>query len=132
MLRRIADLPFGVKSMIGVVLGIIAARVVPEYCATWDIVGTIFIRASQLVTMPFIMLELACSLGELSNASLRTLLRTGGVVLLCLITAAALAVLLVPTWLPSITASSFFHPAILETPAPVSLLEKLLDRKSVV
>jgi Na+/H+-dicarboxylate symporter/ABC-type amino acid transport substrate-binding protein len=126
MLRRIADLPFGVKSMIGVVLGIIAARVVPEYCATWDIVGTIFIRASQLVTMPFIMLELACSLGELSNASLRTLLRTGGAVLLCLIAAAGMAVLLVPTWLPAITASSFFHPAILETPAPVSLLEKLL------
>ena len=65
-------------------------------------------------------------MGELSNASLRTLLRTGGVVLLCLIAAAGLAVLLVPTWLPAITASSFFHPAILETPAPVGLLEKLL------
>lgn len=126
ILQRFADLPFGVKSVIALLLGIAAAWVVPEYCSTWGIVGTMFIRASQLVTMPFIMLELACSLGELSNTSLRTLLRTGGVVFAVLMVVASLVVLLVPTWLPPITASSFFHPAILDTPAPVSLLDKLL------
>lgn len=126
ILQRLADLPFGVRSLLALALGILAAWVVPEYCSTWGIVGTMFIRASQLVTMPFIMLELACSLGELSNTSLRTLLRTGGLVFACLVLAAGSAVLLVPTWLPPITASSFFHPAILETPAPVSLLDKLL------
>lgn len=125
-LQKLNGIPFGVKCLTGLILGAIAGSLVPEYCSYWEPIGTLFIRASQLVTMPFIMLELACSLGELSSASLRTLIRTGGMVFLFIVLAASAAVLFVPTWLPPLTASMFFSPAILDTPPSVNILEKFI------
>ena len=126
LLQRLKTVPFGVKCLLGLILGTLAAWLVPDYAEDWSIIGTIFIRASQLVTMPFIMLELACSLGGLSSASLRTLLRTGGVVFVLLVILASIAVIIVPTWLPPLTSSNFFNPSLLDDPPQVNLIEKLI------
>lgn len=126
LLQRLKTVPFGVKCLLGLILGTLAAWLVPDYAEDWSIVGTIFIRASQLVTMPFIMLELACSLGGLSSASLRTLLRTGGVVFVLLVILASIAVVIVPTWLPPLTSSNFFNPSLLDDPPQMNLIEKFI------
>jgi len=117
---------FGMKCVAALLLGVLVAIVIPQYCSLWSPAGTIFLRASQLVTMPFIMLELLCSLGELSNLSLRTLVRAGGAALLFIFITAGAAVVLVPTWLPPIVSSSFFTPSMLDTPEQVNLLEKFI------
>jgi Na+/H+-dicarboxylate symporter/ABC-type amino acid transport substrate-binding protein len=106
--------------------GILASWLVPEYTHYWKAAGDIFIRSSQLVTMPFIMLELACSLGGLSNASLRTLLRTGGLVFVLLVMVGGLAVILVPTWLPPLTSSNFYTPTLLAEQSQTSLIERFI------
>ncbi|MBM4179367.1 MAG: cation:dicarboxylase symporter family transporter [Ignavibacteria bacterium] len=126
MLQRLSNVPFAARCLAGLVLGIVAGLAIPAFCAYWQPAGMIFIRASQLVTMPFIMLELACSLGELSNASLRTLIRAGGLIFIFSVLVASAAVLFVPTWLPHLTASMFFNPAMLDSPPPVNLLEKFI------
>lgn len=122
----VVSMSFGMKCVLALLLGIAVALVFPQYCYLWAPAGSMFLRASQLVTMPFIMLELLCSLGELSNTSLRTLVRAGGAALLFIFVAAGAAVLLVPTWLPPIVSSTFFTPSMLDTPAPVNLLEKFI------
>ena len=124
--KLVVSMSFGMKCVTALLLGIAVAFVIPQYCYLWAPAGTIFLRASQLVTMPFIMLELLCSLGELSNSSLRTLVRAGGAALLFLFIAAGAAVVLVPTWLPPIVASTFFTPSMLDSPEPVNLLEKFI------
>lgn len=126
LLQRFNSIPFGVRCLTGLVLGIIAGSLIPAYSSYWEPIGTIFIRASQLVTMPFIMLELACSLGELSSTSLRTLIRTGGMVFLFTMLAACAAVIFVPTWLPPLTSSMFFNQAILDSPPRMNILEKFI------
>lgn len=126
ILQKLGKIPFAARCLAGLVFGIIAGLAIPEFCSYWQPVGMIFIRASQLVTMPFIMLELACSLGELSNTSLRTLIRAGGLVFIFSVITASAAVLFVPTWLPPLTASMFFNPAMLDSPPPVNLLEKFI------
>ncbi len=123
---QISNIPFGMKCLTGLMLGILASWLVPQYTQYWTILGTIFVRASQLVTMPFIMLELACSLGGLSSASLRTLLRTGGLVFLLLVIVGGIFVIIVPTWLPPLTASNFFSPTLLQAPEHTRLIEKFL------
>lgn len=126
LLQRLKSTSFGAKCLLGLMLGILASWLVPHYTDYWSVVGTIFIRASQLVTMPFIMLELACSLGGLSSNSLRTLLRTGGLVFLLLVIVASIAVIIVPTWLPPLTSSNFFSPSLLAEPPQMNLIEKFL------
>jgi len=126
ILQKLSSIPFAARCLAGLVLGVAAGLAIPAYCSYWQPVGMIFIRASQLVTMPFIMLELACSLGELSSVSLRTLIRTGGLVFLFTVIVASVAVLFVPTWLPPLTSSMFFNPAMLDSPPPVNLLEKFI------
>ena len=126
VLARFSNISFSIKCLTGLILGILASWLVPQYTHYWTVLGTIFIRASQLVTMPFIMLELVCSLGGLSNASLRTLLRTGGLVFMLLVIAGSLAVILVPTWLPPLTSSNFFTPTLLKEQTQTSLIEKFV------
>lgn len=126
LLQRLKAVPFGARCLAGLLLGIIASFFVPTYCCYWEPLGTIFIRASQIVTMPFIMLELVCALGGLSSASLNTLIRTGGLVFLLLVVIGGIAVMFVPTWLPPLTSSSFFSPTILEQAPEVDLLQKFL------
>lgn len=126
LLNKLSNIPFAARCLAGLGFGILAGIAIPQYCSYWQPVGMIFVRASQLVTMPFIMLELACSLGELSNASLRTLIRAGGVVFIFTVLVASAAVLFVPTWLPPLTTSMFFNPAMLDSPPHVNLLEKFI------
>ena len=126
LVQRFNSIPFGVRCLLGLALGIIAGSLAPAYCHYWKPIGTIFIRGSQLVTMPFIMLELACSLGELSSTSLRTLIRAGGLVFAFSVIVASAAVIFVPMWLPPLTSSMFFNPAMLDSPPPVNLLEKFI------
>ena len=67
--------------------------------------------------------ELIASLGNLSNSALRSLFRSGGILLLLLWGLAAAAVLILPSLaLPSLVGSNFFYPELLDSPPEKDLI----------
>jgi Na+/H+-dicarboxylate symporter/ABC-type amino acid transport substrate-binding protein len=112
----------GGKCLLGLGLGLATALIFKEYCHYLDPMGSIFIRASQIVVMPYMIFELLCSLGELSDRSLKALLRTGGVVFLSMLVIGIAANLFLPTLLPSIRSSAFYNPSIMEMPPDPDIL----------
>jgi Na+/H+-dicarboxylate symporter/ABC-type amino acid transport substrate-binding protein len=88
--------------------------------------GQIFLRASQIAVMPYLICELVGSLGSLQPASMRLLSRTGGLVLLAILASGALTVLVLPASLPALTSSAFFSPEMLQPPEPPDLVSTYL------
>jgi Na+/H+-dicarboxylate symporter len=76
--------------------------------------------------MPFLIVELVGSLGGLSDQALRSLFRSGGMVLLMLWGLAAAMVLGLPQALPSLLGSNFFYPELLEPQPSLNLIDTYL------
>jgi Na+/H+-dicarboxylate symporter/ABC-type amino acid transport substrate-binding protein len=116
----------GVQCILGLLLGSLAALLLGPQAQLLTPLGQIFLRASQIAVMPYLICELIGSLGGLQPASMRLLSRTGGLVLLAILASGALAVLLLPALLPTLTSSAFFSPEMLEPPAPPDLVSTYL------
>jgi Na+/H+-dicarboxylate symporter len=116
----------GAQCAAALVLGVAAAWLLGPRCLVLEPLGQAFLRASQIVTMPYIVLELLHALGTLRAPSLRALARTGGAVFLGLVAAASVAVLAVPTLLPDLRSAPFFAPSVLARESSLGLLETYL------
>ncbi|MFM2122824.1 MAG: C4-dicarboxylate transport protein, partial [Cyanobacteriota bacterium] len=112
----------GGQCMLGLLGGILASLLLGPKAELLTPLGQIFLRASQVAVMPYLICELIGSLGGLQPASMRLLSRTGGLVLLAILASGALAVLLLPALLPALTSSAFFSPEMLEPPEPPDLV----------
>ncbi|MBD1193104.1 cation:dicarboxylase symporter family transporter [Vulcanococcus sp. Clear-D1] len=86
-------------------------------------VGTVFLQASQIVVMPFLICELIVGFGRLQVGTLPLLARRGGLVLLGLWLAAGVLVVVLPLFLPQLVTSEFFHAGLFEKPASADLLK---------
>lgn len=116
----------GSQCLLGLLLGGLLAVLLPGL-APWLIpLGQIFLRASQIVVMPYIICELVGALGGLSSTSMRLLARFGGLVLLALLLVGSLLVLWLPSLLPDLNASGFFQPESLISPSPPDLIATYL------
>jgi proton glutamate symport protein len=107
-------------------LGVLVGVVWPQAAQGLQPVGRAFLQASQIVVMPFLICELVVGFGSLGPGMLRSFSRSGLVVLLGLWSAAGLVVVLLPSFLPPLVTSQFFHPGLFERPQPVDLLEVYL------
>ena len=106
----------------GVVFGLMA----PAQTVLLKPIATIFLQASQLIVMPFLICELIVGFGKLQPGSLKLLARRGGLVLLGLWLAGALAVITLPLFLPQLVTSEFFHAGLFERTEPADLLKTYL------
>jgi len=88
--------------------------------------ATVFLQASQIVVMPFLICELIVGFGRLRAGSLEVLARRGGLVLLGLWLAGSLVVVGLPLFLPPLVTSEFFHAGIFERTEPANLLTTYL------
>ena len=125
-LSRLLPRSIGGQCMLGLLLGILASLLLGPRVAVLTPLGQIFLRASQIAVMPYLICELVGSLGSLQSASMRLLSRTGGVVLLAILASGALTVLLLPSLLPALTSSAFFSPELLQPPEPPDLVSTYL------
>ena len=127
-IRRRLPLPrtIGSQCLVGLALGILLAFRLPLLNPVLEPLGQIFLRASQIVVMPYLLCELVGSLGGLSTASMRQLGRFGGLVLLLEMLFGSLLVLWLPTLLPQLDSSGFFRPESLLTPATPDLISTYL------
>jgi len=88
----------------GSLLGLLA----PEQTHLLKPVATIFLQASQIVVMPYIISELIVGFGKLKPGSLKLLARRGGLALLGLWVLAGAVVIALPPFLPKLITSEFF------------------------
>lgn len=125
-LSRLLPRSIGGQCMLGLLLGILASLLLGPRVAVLNPLGQIFLRASQIAVMPYLICELVGSLGSLQPASMRLLSRTGGLVLLAILASGALTVLVLPASLPALTSSAFFSPEMLQPPEPPDLVSTYL------
>jgi len=108
--------------LVGTVFGLLA----PAQTGWLTPVGTVFLQASQIVVMPFLICELIVGFGKLQVGTLGMLARRGGLVLLGLWLAAAALVVVLPLFLPHLITSEFFHAGLFERPSSGDLLKTYL------
>ena len=116
----------GNQCLLALGMGVVAGFALPELAPWLNPLARIFLRASQVVVMPFLIVELVGSLGGLSDRALRSLFRSGGVVLLLLWGLAVAMVLVLPQALPSLLGSNFFYPELLEPQPSLELIDTYL------
>ena len=104
-------------------LGLLVGWLLPQHVAVLKPLAKVFLQASQIVVMPFLICELVVGFGSLRPGILRTFFRSGLLVLLGLWTAGGLMVLLLPQFLPPLVSSQFFHGGLFERPEPVELID---------
>ncbi|NBW61802.1 MAG: hypothetical protein EBR33_00915 [Synechococcaceae bacterium WB4_1_0192] len=122
--RMIRVLPssIGSQCILALLLGILAVVVLGPRAALLEPLGQIFLRASQIAVMPYLICELIGSLGSLQPSSMRLLSRSAGLVLLAILASGALMVVLLPALLPDLISSSFFRPEMLQRPEAPDLV----------
>ena len=125
-LLRLWPQQIGNQCLLMLAAGLVFGLVAPRQSEWLEPIGTIFLQASQIVVMPFLICELLVGFGRLQPGSLRQLAKRGGVVLLGLWLTAALLVVLLPLFLPQLVTSEFFHSGLFERPKPVNLLQTYL------
>lgn len=125
-LKRWWPSSIGGQCLLGLVAGILAALLLGPKAELLTPLGQIFLRASQISVMPYLICELIGALGSLRSASMRLLSRTGGLILLAILASGALAVLLLPALLPTLSSSAFFSPELLQPQEPPDLVSTYL------
>lgn len=116
----------GNQCLLMLVVGIGVGLLLPGYTPWLQPLATIFLQASQIVVMPYLISELIVGFGRLRPGSLSSLARSGGLVLLGLWLSAALTVVVVPLFLPELVTSEFFHAGLFERRQPTDLLTRYL------
>lgn len=107
-------------------LGLMVGLLWPEAAEMLKPVGRVFLQASQIVVMPFLICELVVGFGSLRPGMIRSFARSGVLVLLGLWLVGGLLVVLLPQFLPPLVTSQFFHAGLFDRPEPVDLLETYL------
>ncbi|MCP9817425.1 cation:dicarboxylase symporter family transporter [Synechococcus sp. GreenBA-s] len=116
----------GNQCLLMLALGLAYGLLWPGSTALLRPLAKVFLQASQIVVMPFLICELVVGFGSLQTGMLRSFARSGLVVLAGLWMAAGMVVIALPQFLPPLVTSQFFHAGLFERPAPVDLLEVYL------
>jgi Na+/H+-dicarboxylate symporter/ABC-type amino acid transport substrate-binding protein len=123
---RFDALPIGNQCLLMLAAGAVLGLTLPGAAALLQPLGQAFLQASQVVVMPFLICELIAGFGGLSAEARRALLRGGVLVLLALWLVAALVVIVLPSFLPSLVYSGFFRSDIFLEPETPDLLRTYL------
>lgn len=116
----------GNQCLLMLVLGIVLGLTRPELTSALQPLATAFLQASQVVVMPFLICELVVGFGSLQPGMLRSVARSGLLVLLGLWGSAAVVVLALPQFLPPLVTSQFFHAGLFQRPPAADLVKLYL------
>lgn len=123
---RIWPKPIGQQCLLMLVLGLALGLLLPDRTGWLAPLASLFLQASQIVVMPYLICELLLGFGHLPAGSLGHLIRLGGVVLVGQWLLAALVVVALPLFLPPLVSSEFFQPDLLTPQQAPDLLRTYL------
>ena len=123
MIKRLIPTTNSGRCVAALLLGVAIASGFPASVHVFEPAATIFVRISTFAVLPFMILELLCSIGSLSDQNLRVVVRTGALTIAALITIAAIACLYTPSLLPEMVTSGFFTPVMLNVAESGSLYD---------
>lgn len=120
--RRLWPRSIGSQCLLMLALGAAVGLLWPDAANALQPLARMFLQASQIVVMPFLVCELLVGFGSLPSGILRSFVNTGLLVLLGLWVVAGLVVVVLPNYLPPLITSQFFHAGLFERPEPVDLI----------
>lgn len=126
LVERLVPKNLGTQCIVAGLLGVGAAFVLGPRAEVLAPLGQTFVRASQIVTMPYMLLEVMLAIGSLSRRTLHDLLRVGAVAFAMLMLAALALVLVASTWFPRVPSAPFFSRALLEPEKTKGFIETIL------
>ena len=124
--RRLWPAQVGNQCLLMLGAGVVFALIAPTHTQWLQPIGRIFLRASQIVVMPFLICELLVGFGNLPSGSWTKLLKRAGLTLLALWTTATVAVILLPQFLPVLVTSEFYHTGLFDQHQSADLLKTYL------
>lgn len=116
----------GNQCLLMLAVGALLGWLAPGQTHWLEPLATVFLQASQIVVMPFLICELIVGFGRLRPGSLRQLAGRGGLVLLGLWLAASLLVIVLPLFLPPLVTSEFYHAGLFDLHQGDDLLKTYL------
>lgn len=125
-LLRLWPRQIGNQCLVMLALGTLFGWLAPTQTTWLKPLATVFLQASQIVVMPYLICELIVGFGRLRSGSLTVLARRGGLVLLGLWIAGAVMVIGLPLFLPPLVTSEFFHAGLFERTEPANILTTYL------
>ena len=125
-LLRLWPRQIGNQCLVMLVAGTLFGWLAPDQTPALQPLATVFLQASQIVVMPYLICELIVGFGRLRPGSLAVLARRGGLVLVGLWLAGSLLVIGLPLSLPPLVTSEFFHAGLFERTEPANLLTTYL------
>lgn len=126
LVERLVPKNLGTQCIVAGVLGVAAAFVLGPRAEVLAPIGQTFVRASQIVTMPYMLLEVMLAIGSLSRRTLQDLMRVGASVFALLMAAALGLVLMAASWFPHVASAPFFSRTLLEPEKTKSFIETIL------
>ncbi|MBY5990969.1 cation:dicarboxylate symporter family transporter [Ferrimonas balearica] len=109
--------------LLSFIAGILAGLFFGETLAWMSVIGDAFVKLLQMTIIPYIMVSLISSLGNLSYHQARSLALNVGKLMLVIWAFGLVIMYLVKFTFPSWQAGDFFSLSVLEDPRPVSLLD---------
>lgn len=116
----------GGKCIASVFVGILLGFFLGEKSAVLEPVGIIFIRATTLLVMPYLIVEIIGVFGGLKREAMISLMKNGGPGIALIFLIGGAVVTLTPSFLPPLPSSPLFNRDLLETHASSSLLDIFL------
>jgi proton glutamate symport protein len=113
-LQRLWPKQIGNQCLLFLLLGVLFGLIAPAQTEWLSPVATVFLQASQVVVMPFLICELIVGFGRLQPGALSALAWRGGGVLVGLWLVGAMSVVALPLFLPRLVTSEFFHHGLFE------------------
>lgn len=121
-MRRLWPRRIGNQCLLMLAAGGMIGRLGPAAVEPLDSLATLFLQVSQVVVMPYLILELIVGFGGLGRDGMRALLQGGLLVLAGLWALAGALVVVLPPLLPAFEYSGFFHSAVFAEPPSTDLL----------
>ncbi len=125
-LRQLWPRQIGNQCLVMLVIGALLGWLLPGQIGWLTPLKVVFLQASQIVVMPFLICELVVGFGGLRPGSIKGLLAPALSVLAGLWLVAGTVVTLLPLALPKLVTSEFFHRGLFEQNQPVDLLKTYL------
>ena len=125
-LRQLWPRQIGNQCLVMLVIGALLGWLLPGQIGWLTPLKVVFLQASQIVVMPFLICELVVGFGGLRPGSIKGLLVPALSVLAGLWLVAGTVVTLLPLALPKLVTSEFFHRGLFEQNEPVDLLKTYL------
>ena len=125
-LNKLIPQSLGGRCIASVVAGILVGLLLGEKSLYLEPVGIVFIRATTLLVLPYLIVEIIGVFGGLKRESMMALLKNGGAGIFLIFLLASAVLVLTPSLLPTLPSSPLFNEDLLESHESTSLLDIFL------